>query len=126
MREVKSRVPNHLHRSFELWVRTPARGEVLRFFAHFPDAWFTARAVAPPSIRPRPQVEQALCELAAEGFIRSKSVRSLTLYSLTRHAGMRATALEIGHMPADLYNRLLAQLKGDDWRPRQTSWAKGG
>jgi len=114
-------VPNHLHRSFELWVRTPARGEVLRFCAHFPDAWFTARGVAPLSIRPRPQVEEALCELAAEGFIRSKTVWSLALYSLTRHAGMRAAALEIDHMPADLYDRLLAQLKGGDGRPREAS-----
>ena len=115
-----------MRRSFELWVRTPARGEVLRFFACFPDAWFTARGVAPLSIRPRPEVEEALRELAADGFIRSKSVRSLTLYSLTRHAGMRAAALEIGHVPADLYNRLLAELKGGDWRPTQVGWAKGG
>ena len=121
MREVKSRVPNHLRRSFELVVRTPARGQVLRFCAHLPDAWFTARGVAPLSISPRPQVEEALCELVAEGFIRSKSVRSLTLYSLTRHAGMRAAALEIGLMPADLYHRLLAQLKGGDGRPREAS-----
>lgn len=119
-------MPNHMRRSFELWARTPARGEVLRFFAHFPDAWFTTRGVAPLSIRPRLQVEEALRELAAEGFIRSKSVRSLTLYSLTRHAGMRAAALEIGHIPADVYSRLLAELKGGDWRPRQVSWAKGG
>ena len=114
-------MPNHMHRSFELWVRTPARGEVLRFCAHSPDAWFTARGVAPLSIHPRPQVEEALCELATDGFIRSKSVRSLTLYSLTRHAGMRAAALEIGHMPADLYDRLLAQLNGGDRRPREAS-----
>jgi hypothetical protein len=115
-----------MQRSFELLVRTPVRGEVLRFSARSPDAWFTARGVAPLSISRRPQVEQALCELATEGFIDSKSVGSLTLYSLTRDAGKRAAALEIGHMPPDLYDRLLAQLKGSDRRPREASWAKGG